>query len=77
MSGVLSEEQLQRVWVAQGMKRRIERFYRYLVDRGLLPMSVPRDAFMQHFHDDLLQKFFVYGVKEQPDGTSAQPPDSY
>lgn len=66
--GVLTDKQLEKVWDEQGMKHRIKRFYGFLTDRGLLPMSVPEDIFIDHIHNDILRKFFVKGVKELPDG---------
>lgn len=66
--GFLTEEQLEQVWEEQGMRYRIDRFYRYLIDRGLLPMSVPADLFSDHIRNDILGKFLVKGVRELPDG---------
>lgn len=66
--GVLTDEQLEQVWDEQGLKHRVNRFYTFLTDRGLLPMSVPRDIFIDHIHNGILRKFFVKGVKELPDG---------
>jgi hypothetical protein len=70
--GVISEEQLLQVWEEQGLEHRMKRFYKYLTERGLLPMSVPRDIFLDHMYDGVLKSFFVNGIKELPDGEQRQ-----
>jgi len=66
--GVLSQEQLDLVWNEHGLKHKMARFYKYLRERGLLPLSVPRDSFLRHMKHDILDAFLVKGVQEDKDG---------
>lgn len=66
--GVLTEEQLEKVWNEHGLEWRLRRFHKFLLERGLLPMSVPEHLFLDHIHDEILHNFFVKGVKEHQDG---------
>ena len=66
--GMLTEEQLNKVWEEQGLKNRMVRFHKFLLERGLLPMSVPEYLFLDHIKTDILHGFFVKGVKEFEDG---------
>lgn len=66
--GVLTEEQLEKVWEENGLNVRMKRFHKFLLERGLLPMSVPEHMFLDHFRNDILESFFVKGVKMHKDG---------
>jgi predicted SAM-dependent methyltransferase len=66
--GVLTKEQLDEVWRENGLERRMKRFHRFLIERGLLPMSVPEHLFLDHLYNEILVNFFVKGVKEHEDG---------
>lgn len=64
--GQLTKEQLEYVWHKQGMKYNMQRFHKYLMERGLLPY-INVNKFSQHVYS-LLDKFLVQGMKEKPDG---------
>lgn len=66
--GVLTEDQINEVWNERGLKRRMKRFHKFLIERGLLPMSVPEHLFLDHFYNDILTNFFVKGVREHENG---------
>jgi hypothetical protein len=66
--GVLTEEELLHVLNEQGLRHRIKRFWAMLCTHGLLPMSVPKALFEEHFEEQILRDFFVKGIKEHPDG---------
>lgn len=69
--GVLTEEQLKEVWERGGMKFNMRRFHAYLTERGLMPY-INVNKFSNHVYD-LLNKFFVQGLKEFPDGRQQLP----
>ena len=69
--GVLTKEQLDQVWREQGMKYNMRRFHKYLMERGLLPY-INVNKFSHHVYV-LLDKFFVQGMKEKPDGRQLFP----
>ena len=73
--GVITNEELERVWEEQGLKHRISRFHGFLVDHGLLPLSVPEDMFTTHIKKDILKAFLVIGVEETADGQQWRPSD--
>lgn len=73
--GILSQEELDKVWGEQGLKYRIKRFHGFLVERGLLEVAVPLYLFEDHIRNDILGRFFVKGVKENPDGRQEYKPD--
>lgn len=61
--GVLTEEQLEQVWNDQGLETKLKRFHKFLLERGLLPMSVPEYLFLGHIKNSILHDFFVKGVR--------------
>lgn len=69
--GVLTEEQLKRVWEEQGLKFRMWRFHKYLAERGLMSY-VDVNKFTKHVYE-LLDKFFVQGLEESKDGKQHYP----
>lgn len=64
--GVLKKTQLDQIWHENGMKFNVRRFHKYLAERGLLSY-VKEDRFSRKFYN-VLQDFFVKGVKERADG---------
>jgi hypothetical protein len=64
--GVLTKQQLDEVWVDNGLKFRIERFRSWLMERGLHGF-VSVEKLQRHFYD-MLEAFFVNGIKETQDG---------
>lgn len=64
----LTEEQLNEVWEERGLKDKMIRFRKFLVERGLLPLAVTERLFLDHVHDEILNNFFVKGVKYHKDG---------
>jgi predicted SAM-dependent methyltransferase len=66
--GILTEEQLEEVWSDRGLEFRMKRFHKFLVERGLLAMSVPEYLFLDHLRNDILSSFFVRGVRMYKDG---------
>ena len=74
--GVLTEEQLEDVWENKGLKYKMTKFHKFLLERGLLPMSVPDYLFLDHMKNDILKNFFVKGVREHEDGRTEYEPES-
>lgn len=66
--GILTEKQLEEVWAKRGLKHRMKRFHRFLVERGLLPVSVPEHLFLDHIRNDILESFFVKDITEDSKG---------
>jgi hypothetical protein len=62
--GVLTKKQLDEVW-NQGLDQRVKRFHAFLVERGLMPLSVPEHLFSDHVYEVLLLKYFVKDEKVQ------------
>jgi hypothetical protein len=71
----ITQEDLDYIWNENGFKYRISRFHKYLTQRGLLPLSVPKDHFINHFKE-ILTDFFVNGVRENEDGRREYPDTS-
>jgi len=61
----LTEEQLEEIWEARGLKYRIDEFHVALLSRGLGPY-IDRPKFRKMMHD-ILSQFFVLGeARRQP-----------
>jgi len=73
--GVLSEEQLDHVWDEKGLRRRMIKFRKFLIERGLSPISVSEHIFLDHIKEEVLHAFFVKGVSYTEDGRIEYEPD--
>lgn len=69
--GVITEEQLEQVWNGLGMKLKVARFWKELVDRGLGGMAMPEYLFVQHIQT-LLKRFFVEGKVDEQHGRRSE-----
>lgn len=74
--GLLTADQVEKVWEESGLKFRVKRFRKFLIQNGLGPMVVSEDVFLRHVHDEILINFFVKGVKEDARGKQEFPAES-
>ena len=71
--GLLTEEEVNRVWEEQGMKHNVARLHKHLISHGLLPMSVRDFAFADAIKRKILVNFLVKGVIEDEHGRQQFP----
>lgn len=72
----LTEEEIDQVWETQGMKHRVSRFRKFLIERGLGPMIVSEDVLARHIKEEFLINFFVKGVVEDARGRQKFPTEA-
>lgn len=71
--GLLTEEQVERIWKEQGLEGHVARMYDYLRQFGLQPMAVQKHTFLDNFRKRILTNFFVRGVREDDKGRRTYP----
>jgi len=73
--GALTEEQVEEIWEGNGLKFHVERMYVYLIQNGLMPMTVQKHTFLNNFRKRILTNFLVKGVVEDEHGRQVFPGD--
>lgn len=71
--GLLTEEEVERVWEEQGLKHHVARLHKFLLTHGLQPMAVRDYAFADAVKRKILSNFLVKGVSEDEHGRQTFP----
>jgi hypothetical protein len=59
VTGKITSEELERLWAKGGLRDHVLKFWRYLVENGLMPMVVPEISFANHIKDRVLFDYLV------------------
>ena len=68
----MTQEEVEEVWFDRGLRHRVRRLRKFLVDHGLTPLSVTEEVFEEHILRRILIDFLVKDTHEDEHGTQTK-----